>query len=197
MADNHDLSEAEALERFVRGTLGQMRVCLPGVVEEFDPESQLAKVQPAIQMKVNVREGAPEYRDLPPLVKVPVVVPLVQTLGLALTLPIRPGDEGLLLFSDRFLDNFLMKGGVQPPEAAGADWLTSEPRMHSLSDGIFLPGVITQPRKLPDWNNEAIELRNRERDCFISLRADKDIVIQTVGKVFIRGAEVHLNDVEA
>lgn len=196
MADNHEPTEATAAERLVRGILSGLYFCRPGYVEFFDHVTQLAEVTPAIMSK-RVKDGKAEYVKFPVLVKVPVCVPYAQTLGLALTLPIRKGDDGWLIFSDRFLDDFLQNGaqqGTAKPEACGADNLTTEPRMHSLSDAWFLPGVITQPRKIPNWNNNALEIRNFNRECFISMGADKNITIQTTGNVRVIGATISLNE---
>ena len=196
MADNHEPTEATAAERLVRGIVAGLYFCRPGYVESFDPDTQLVEVTPAIMSK-RVKDGKAEYVKFPVLIKVQVCVPYAQTLGLILTLPIRKGDDGWLIFSDRFLDDFLengAQGGEAKPEANGADNLPSEPRMHSLSDAWFLPGAITQKRKIPAWNNNALEIRNFSRDCFISMGADKNITVQTTGNVKVAGATVSLNE---
>lgn len=186
--DNREPTTEIAFARLLRGIVAGMHFCRPGYIEKFDAATQLAEVTPAIMMKYSA-DGEVEYRKLPVLINVPVVVPFVQALGLALTLPIRPGDECLLVFSDRAIDDFLENGaqaGNAKPECCGGDNKTTEPRIHHLSDAICIPGIISQPQKLPNWSGEAIELRNRDRTAFISLNANADITIQTVGAVTIR-----------
>jgi hypothetical protein len=186
--DNRDPTKEIAFCRSVRGIISGMYFCRPGFVEKFDAATQLAEVTPAIMMKYSV-DGKVEYRKLPKLENVPVVIPFVQTLGLALTLPIKPGDECLLVFCDRGMDDFLEKGAQQgnaKPEACGGENKTTEPRMHHLADAICIPGIISLPQVLPAWSTEAIELRNRDRTAYISLNANTNIAIQTTGNIAIQ-----------
>jgi len=46
--------------------------------------------------------------------------------------PVKSGDEGMLLFSDCFIDDWFKAGGQQTP---GGAW------KHDISDAIFLVGV--------------------------------------------------------
>lgn len=186
--DNREATTGAALDRLVRGIAGGLYFCRPGYIEKFDAENQLAEVTPAVMLKYSADDSV-EYRKMPKLINVPVVVPFVQTLGLALTLPIRPGDECLLVFADRFIDDFIENGaqsGCAKPEAKGGRNSNTEPRAHHLTDAICIPGIVTQPQILPDWNTEAVEIRNRPRTAYISLRPDGDIAIRTVGNIAIR-----------
>jgi hypothetical protein len=163
-------SESDALESIIEKMLAQANFCLPGIVEEFNADTQMAKVVPAIKRKVTDGEKV-EYVKMPIILSVPIVLPCVQIAGLLLTLPIRKEDEGMIFFSDRFIDNFVEKGGFQPPEACGGDNKTTEPRAHSLTDAQFFPGVITKPhaKRIPNWNTEAMELRTFDGKNFIRL----------------------------
>lgn len=168
----------------VEAIIATMFFCRPGIIEEFDPETNLAKCRCAIQAKISLK-GKVEYRTMPIIVRVPVIIPFAQVAGLCLTLPLQKGDECTLLFSDRFIDNFVNRGGIVPPESAGVNNQTTEIRMHSQTDAICLPGIISQPNRLPAWNTEAIELRDKNRETFISLGKDKSISISAPGGVTI------------
>lgn len=190
MASRLAPSEPAAFEAIAEKVAAHASCCLPGVIEEFDPgPPQIAKVTPAIQRKV-IEDGKARYVAMPLILNVPVVVPFAQTAGLLVTLPLKKGDEGLIVFADRMIDNFVEKGGCcNPPECCGPDNDTTEPRAHSLTDAIFIPGIISKPQSVPDWSLEAVELRNRDRSCFISLREDKNIVIQTTEGVAINAGK--------
>lgn len=179
-------TESEAQESTIERMLAEAFCCLPGVVEKFDAATQLAEVTPAIQRKIIQRNGKPKYEKIKPITKVPVVVPYVQKLGLLITLPIAKGDEGILVFSDRMIDNFVKKGGIQPPECCGADNQTTEPRAHSIIDAIFIPGIITKPNVVKSWNNEALEIRNKDRTCFFSMNKNCNITIITTGSTAVK-----------
>lgn len=56
--------------------------------------------------------------------------------------PLVAGDEGLLIFSCRAIDNWWLQGAPPPP---GLSPPPSMIRMHDLSDGCFFPGVFSQP----------------------------------------------------
>lgn len=157
----------------------------PGYIESFDARTQLVQVTPAIMMKKSV-DGKVEYKKLPIIINVPISLMYAQTLGLVVTLPIRKGDECTLIFSDRFLDDFIEKGAQQgnaKPECCGSDNKTSEPRMHHMTDGICFPGIITKPFRVPKYNTEAIEIRNKDRTCFFSMNQNCNITIQTTGNI--------------
>ena len=167
MADNNIVSSSEAFGFQFNRMAAQMRCAMPGVIQSFNPATQTASVQPAIKMKRNLGEGV-SHVDLPVVQNVPVVLPFAQGAGLLLTLPIQSGDECLLVFADRSIDNFTQGGGLQPTVTT-ANENTTTPRAHSLSDAICIPGIISNPQAVPEYSNENIELRDRERKQYISL----------------------------
>lgn len=65
----------------------------------------------------------------------------------ALTFPIKEGDQCLILFNDRDLDNWF-SGATSGPVAT--------PRLHSLSDGIALVGL----NDLTDYDGTRVVLKN-------------------------------------
>lgn len=188
MADYSVTSPSEAFGMQFYRMAGQIRCAMPGIIISFDPATQTATVQPAIKMKVNLGDGVKQM-DLPVITNVPVVLPFAQTAGLLLTLPIKPGDECLLVFADRSIDNFTQGGGVQPTVATASDDTTT-PRAHSLSDAICIPGIISNPQAVPDYNEEHIELRDRERKQYISLGPDGITITDGTAKWTMSGGTV-------
>lgn len=168
MSDRQQPSIHEALKEVSLSSLAEMHFCRPGIIESFD--GTLAEVTPAIMRKV-YEDNVPKYVKLPLIVRVPIAVPFSSTAGLLLTVPIRTGDQCLLLFADRELDNFIEKGEVVPPETVGANNKYSLPRMHDLSDAVCLPGITLVTNAVPNWNNENIELRDRSRAKYVSVGA--------------------------
>ena len=72
----------------------------------------------------------------PQLSDVPVIT--FQGGGSALQFPIAVGDQCLVLFSDRNIDNWYVTGTAQPP---------ADGRLHALSDGIAIVGLNSQSNK--------------------------------------------------
>lgn len=158
--------QRELIDRLMLG----LNTAMPGVIDAFDEDTQTATVLPAIQMKTNI-DGEVNYIDLPPILNVPVLFPFVSTAGFALTFPVKRGDNCLLIFSQRGIDNWHASGGVQPPEEGVGV------RHHDLTDAfaIFAPSPLTET--LGSWETEGIELRNREKNSRITLK-DATIEVQ-------------------
>lgn len=201
MADYRSGGQNSSVNRMIYAVLSEMEFSKPGKIVKFDPDTNLCDAQPVVKRKVTIEDKA-EYRELPVILRVPVVLPYSPMAGLCFTQPIRKGDPCLLLFSDRMLDNFIdqfAKGGCcVAPECCGGDNKTSEPRIHHLTDGMCIPGLHGIKDKIPKWNNEAIEMRNFDRTAFISLAENGDIAIQNTGKIVIKGdaVEIHGNTID-
>lgn len=149
----------------IRSALARDRAGLwtavPGIVTESDLARQVLTVQPAIQARVTLPGGAVRLATLPLLLDVPVCWPRAG--GFAVTLPVAPGDEVLVVFASRCIDSWWQSGGVQAP---------AEYRMHDLSDGFAILAPTSQPRVLADVNPEALELRNDSGTVKLALSND-------------------------
>lgn len=162
--------EAHAAQ--IDGRLKDLHTCLPGIIASFDPDTQTASVQPAIQ-RIFTEKGAV---NLPLCVDVPVAFPGGG--DFFLTFPVKAGDECILLFSERAIDNWHASGGTQTP---------AEYRLHDLSDGIAIVGLNSQPHKLAALQMTGAELRTRSRSTYIRLED---------GTIFIKGNIVHEGNVQ-
>jgi hypothetical protein len=161
----------EAAAAQIEGRLKDLHTCLPGIIESFDPDTQTASVQPAIQ-RIFTTKGAV---NLPLCVDVPVAFPGGG--DFFLTFPVARGDECILFFSERCIDFWHAQGGVQLP---------AEYRLHDLSDAFAQVGVNSQPKKLTALQMTGAELRTRSRSTYIRLED---------GTIFIKGNIVHEGNV--
>ena len=113
-----------------------------GKIESINPAGPVATVSLLIQRVVfNLEQGigaglqlTPTIVDYPVLVDVPVFV--LSGGGAVITCPVESGDDCLVLFNDRDIDNWFATGAPAQPLTA---------RMHHLSDGLALVG----------WRSEA------------------------------------------
>ena len=114
-----------ALKFILRQWSKNLHTCLPGIVEDFDPATRRARVQPAVQKLMT--DGG--LKDRPPVINVPVVFfgggPFT---SLA---PLAAGDAVLLLFSQQGLSHFKAAFAKSPPSGA---------RRFALTDAIAMPG---------------------------------------------------------
>jgi len=146
-------SAADALKTTISRQLLTCRTVTVGVADS-EPKKNghvwCVDVLPAIQQIRDV-DGTRQYVDIPKLTNVPIVLPCSNALGLSITMPIKKGDELILLVSDRSLDNWQLNGGIQRP----AD--ETEIRHHDLSDCLCIPSALTIAA-LDTYNNSAVEI---------------------------------------
>ncbi len=179
------LSDSDALGLLVESVIGRMFFSRPGIIKQFYPTSQRADVVVGIKYKKPVKDGKAEYEELPLILNVPIAMQYSPNAGLASTFPIREGDPCTLIFSDRMINQYIQRREVSLPEECGTDNVTTQPRQHKMEDAMCFPGVICKRDVLPNWNNDAWEIRNKERTAFISLNVNGNIAMQTSGDVAI------------
>lgn len=126
-----------ALQSALAGWQAGIWTALPGTWQAAGSKVGTANVQPTVQvqtMNPNTNAFDPPV-NLPLCLDCPIIFPGGG--GAHLTFPLATGDEGLLVFASRCIDNWWLSGGPQSQ---------AEFRMHDLSDGFFIPGCFSQPR---------------------------------------------------
>jgi len=149
-----------------------LRVSIPGIVQSFDPIEQTVTVQPAIRERIVDGEGTVNMVNLPLLLDVPVV--LLRAGGFVLTMPVVPGDECLVIFSDSCIDSWWSQGGVQ---------VQAEKRRHDLSDGFAIMGTWSQPRRIVNYSTNSSQLRSEEGTSLIDIKQDEIDIVSNVVKI--------------
>ncbi len=180
----------EALRLAIEGAQAEIWTSLPGIVQSYDPDAQTVAVQPAIKVRAFSPDEDPPLPGavlelnnwwtvtLPVIVDVPVAFP--NGGGFSMTFPIQAGDECMLIFSCRPIDNWWAQGGVQK---AGLSF------MHDLSDAVAFFGPRSQPRRLANVDPANVEIRTDAGDVKIEV-TPTDINITATGKVTLNAPEV-------
>ena len=137
---------AEVLNHTIQLALTRMFKIRVGRIEKFDASKGLADVKP-LQHEVRTEEAGDVTYSL-------AVVPGVPVMSFGggdyhLTMPVKQGDECLLLCVDRSIDLWHARGGEGDPV---------DLRRHNLSDAIAIVGLRSTPRKLDEWPTDRIEL---------------------------------------
>ena len=130
----------EERELFRRELLSSLHCALPGIVTAFDPVTQTATVQPAMRSRLS---GSSDTLLLPLIHDVPVFFP--GSRHAAMTFPIEPGDECLLIFADSAIDRWFETGEAEAPDST---------RHHDLSDAFAFVGFRSRPNALPEFPSE-------------------------------------------
>lgn len=126
----------DALKKLRQDVARSLNCIKVGRIQKFDGSKKTAEVQ--ILLKRVLPDGS--ILSYPLLVDCPVFT--LQGGGASLRMPIVPGDQCLVLFSDRNLDAWFKTG----TEAAPFD-----NRCHDLSDGIVLVGLNALTSNLADY----------------------------------------------
>lgn len=165
-----------AVKAAAEGVLPSIWTAMPGIIESVNLDANTCEVQPSIQVKVYDKTGAGAFKTLPLCVDVPLQ--FIGGGGYSITFPMEKGDEGLIVFACRCIDAWWQQGGIQPQ---------AEMRMHDLSDGFFIPGFRSQPKKLTNVSASKPQLRSDDGLVYIEL----DKVAQRVNMVALNGLWVN------
>lgn len=181
--------QEEALRVCVEGILTATWNALPAVVQSYNALKGTCVLQTSVRIFISrVDEILPldlrakaraqaGWLDLPPLVDVPVVY---QGGGqFVVTFPIAAGDEALVVFASRCIDNWWLQGGTANTQA--------ELRMHDLSDGFAIIGPRSQPRKLTAVSTTTTQIRTVDGTAYIELTTDGKINLKAPGGVHVTG----------
>lgn len=164
----------DALKLDIKKTLNCVR---PGVIQVFDAATQTCIVEIAqTQVTSIAQDGTRTIEAYSPLLVVPVVFPSGG--GFTLTFPIQEGDECLLFFNDRQLDNWFAQGAGQAPTIG---------RLHDLSDAFALVGIRSSPRALAGVSTASVQLRS---DNYTGATGAGECVEVSPGKIQLIADEV-------
>lgn len=151
--------QEEVWKRLLDNAVAELHVCNPGIVQSFNVIKQTVTVILAIKEKILQNDYTVVDVAFPLLVDVPISVPRAG--GFSLTLPVKAGDECLVIFSDLGIDWWYQNGGTQVK--------TQDLRRHDLSDGFAIMGVWSQPRVIANYNTDSAQLRNDEGTAYVEV----------------------------
>ena len=126
-----------------------------GVIESFDPEKQTAQAQVAYKFTQfrpdPLGNLVPQLVDYPILADCPVIfLGGSGEDGASITVPPVKGDECLILFNDRSIDNWF---------AGNTGGELNSQRMHHVSDGIIIVGIRSLAKSLAAFDMDRILLK--------------------------------------
>lgn len=160
---------AKVIRDAIMAALYDLRVCAPAVVRGVTSTDPM-RVDVVLGVKNKYPDG--EVLDAPVLVDVPVVMP---TGGQSwIRFPLVAGDTGLVIFSDRCLDDW-RRGDGQPQNPTSR-------RAHDLSDAIFVPGLSVDSGKVNWSNTQALQMQNGQMK----------IVLHPTGQIEIAGGTAEM-----
>lgn len=144
---NETPSIEQIIKAAIEGRLVDFHTMLPGEFIKYDPTKQKADVK--ILIKRKYADGS--VVELPVLVSVPVKHP--RTDDCFIHIPIKPGDNCMVLFAERSLDIWKKFGGSTDPQDA---------RKFHLSDGVAIPGLYSFSEAFTVTDPTALTLKNKD-----------------------------------
>lgn len=170
----------ELFRRMLESSSFDLRVAAPGIIQSVNYAKQTCTVQLAIKEKLNF-DGNLTWEEIPQLLDVPFFI--YSGGGYCLTMPIKQGDDCLVVFGDNCIDAWWQSGGVQNQ---------IDRRRHDLSDGFAIVGFRSQPQIVSNYSAGTLQMRNASGSAYIEINGD-NINIKASGNITINGATINLN----
>jgi hypothetical protein len=149
------------LRSALQGWQSSIWTALPGTYQAAGSKVGTANVQPTVQVQLidPVTNQWGSSINLPLCLDCPVLWPGAG--GAHATFPLAAGNEGLIVFASRCIDNWWLSGGPQAQ---------AEYRMHDLSDGFFIPGCFSQANApSAPWSTTTARLTSDDGLCYLEL----------------------------
>jgi len=183
-------------KQIIKHALMDARFSSPAFLEEdMDAQKQTVTVRIALQEQVRTNTG-PQWWDVPPIILVPICLP--RGGGFSLTLPLKKGDEGLLIFCDTCFDLWWANGQNNSPVAQNTGVVSgsqrqNEIRRHDIHDCGFYPGMWSQPNVLTDWSTDSAQLRRDDGSAYVDV-ASEIVTVSGSSEVDIEAPAVNVSD---
>lgn len=182
----------ELLDNCLSYQLDDLHTMLPAVIIAIDYTTRKVSVQPTI--KKRKRDGdsdAKGLQDMAIIQNVPLVTPASKLA--MLSIPVKVGDEVLLGFFERSVDNYLYSDGSKPIDP-------QDYRKHDYNDAVAIIGLNTFKSALGMHPENVVLLMNADtsKECKLSLTPSGEVVIDSPLKITLNGAEeVNVNTTKA
>ena len=152
----------------------EFNIVVPGRIVEYFPLNQTATILISGERLYDSATELGALAERAHLLDVPVHT--ASGGGYAITMPIKPGDTCVIMFSQFGYDHWLFNDEDLGGKYAGAaaPWLK---RKFSEKDGFAIVGLNTIPRAITDYNPTDAEFRNSDLTQFLALRESGDINI--------------------
>lgn len=146
----------DVLSQHASNERNDIHTALPAKVVSCDGHSATVQL-----MITQVMKGG-ETLALPPLVDVPVG--FYRGGGFCVTVPVKAGDEGLVIFAERCIDGWYVSGRQSAP---------LDTRFHDYSDAFFLPQGSSQPNRIPAYSADSLSMQTDDGTTFIRIKPGK------------------------
>ncbi|MBR8654188.1 hypothetical protein KDH83_12880 [Achromobacter sp. Marseille-Q0513] len=179
--------KAEFFQMAFQELMKGVHTSVPGHILTFDPALQRAQVRIGIEVVYTNGTTA----QLPPIADVPVL--FLGGTQFTMTHQVNPGDEGLIVFSQRCVDGWKQTGAVANNPLS---------RFHDAHDAFFIPGFRPLPTRVEGFVNDGIRMQSRDGGRHVWIKASGEIIadngaasvqITTGGDVKLQNGAGHIH----
>ena len=150
-----------------------------GIVQDFDAADQTATVLIALKkITAETPEGVRTYEERPLLLKCPCM--MLYGGSTYMTFPIAAGDNCIILFNDREIDNWWANGGIQTP--------TSK-RAHDIADAMVIVGVRSLQNSIANYLTNGIRIQYND-ESNIEIKED---LIESIAELFLHNGSMEIS----
>ena len=188
LADNFSLIST-IIENLISQYDFDLRCAAPGIIQAFNKKEQTVTVQLSIKDIVYL-QGKVEVKPIPELLDVPVVLPGGG--NFVITMPIKKGDECLVVFADTCIDAWW---GLGEEKDVASNRGARDPisiRRHDLSDGFAILRPSSKPKMIIDYNEDDLEIRTLDGKNKIQVK-DNSIKISINDDTYIEIKDGEIN----
>ena len=170
----------EASRAMLDGLRKRIYTALPVQVHEDSADGHTVTLKSTVKGYVTDKDGKVTHVELPIMGDVPIFHS--QGGKNVSTNPITKGMEGIILFSSRPLDIWHQFGDIQN---------AVDTRQHSLSDGMFFPGIRSDPRKLQAVSTDSQQHRSEDGKQTVDVHPEKGVTTKAVDPSEPAASESH------
>lgn len=145
---------SDVIRSIIDTVLLDVMVCLPGKIVKYNAQTQYADVQ--IQLLSKYMDGS--LKSYPVIPNVPVKHPRANGGKAFIHMPLKPGDDVTLHFSQRSIDNWKTQGGMSDP---------ADPRKHHITDAFASIGGSAIPDAFTPTTDDGIEIVNGDTQMIV------------------------------
>lgn len=146
--------------QFAKDIMSKIYCALPAIVDTVNYENQTLTAKPVTIMKFTDNNGVVSDFQMPLIMDVPFQC--YKGGGYFVTVPVKEGDEVLIIFTDVDFSAWFQNGGFQYAEHSF---------QHSYSNAMAVVGFSSEVNAISNYNSQAVEIRNLDASEKISLSA--------------------------
>lgn len=170
------MSETEIVKVLQEKISSNLRVAMPGTIENYDFKSCKASIK--IDMQELYRNDTSV--DYPVICNVPIIFPRCG--GAEISMPVKRGDTCLVIFMDRDIDNWLLGASGTKPETK---------RIHHLNDAVAIMGL--SPFNKPGSAKNATDMMISYDGSRVVLKPKGIVEIESAKELNIKSENININ----